>query len=40
MYIMTTMSNISKVRHRKQFQRVTWHIKLTSMIRSFFWMHL
>jgi hypothetical protein len=37
---MTPMCHIYKDRHMEKFMRVIRHIKLISMNRSLFWMHL
>jgi hypothetical protein len=40
MYTMTHMYHIYKARHMEKSKRVIRHIKLISMHRRLFWMHL
>jgi hypothetical protein len=40
MYTMTHMYSMYKDRHMEKFKRVMRHIKLISMNRRLFWMHL
>jgi hypothetical protein len=40
MYTMTPMCHNYKDRHMEKFKRVIKHIKLISMNRRLFWMHL
>jgi hypothetical protein len=40
MYTMTSMYPMYKDRHMEKFKRVIRHIKLISMHRRLFWMHL
>jgi hypothetical protein len=40
MYTMITMHHMCKDRHMEKFNRVMRHIKLISINRRLFWMHL
>jgi hypothetical protein len=40
MYTMTPMYHMYEDRHMEKFKRVMRHIKLISMNRTMFWMHL